>query len=324
LISAFCVTIANLLVSLSSSFTSILAFRFLTGVFLAGVYPTSMKIVSTWFERKRGFAMGILLAALTLGSGAPYLFNLTFVQNWKILMNISTALSFTGTILILLFVKEGPLHKGTSKFSFKNIKNVILNKSSRYANYGYFGHMWELYAMWTWLPLMLRTSYELANPGKDPTVYFSLGAFAIFFLGGIGTAFGGKLADKYGRTKFNIIMLTVSGISSIVIGLVFFNPTLVIIVALIWGLTVIPDSPQYSSMITELSEKKLLGTALTLQTSIGFLITLISIYLIPIVQKAVGWNFTFMILTIGPILGIISLLKLRSFPESRKIAHGKK
>jgi len=323
-ISAFLGALANIGAIFFSSFESIIIFRFLTGFFLAGVYPTSIKIITTWFKESRGLAVGILLGALTLGSGLPYIFNLTGIPDWKILLSFSSGLSIIGGILVMLLVKEGKFDAGKTKFSFENIKKIVRNKPLRLASYGYFGHMWELYAMWVWMPLFLKSVYEISYPGKDATIFFSIGAFSIFLLGAGGSVFGGALADRYGRTKFNIYMLTISGISSILISFVYPNPYLVLIVALIWGLTIIPDSPQFSSMISELSDSKLVGTALTLQLTIGFLITIVSIILVPIFIEILGMRFAFSFLFIGPILGIWSLVKLRQLPDSKKIAHGKK
>lgn len=323
-VSAIFGAVANAGAIFVGSFELIMILRFFTGFFLAGVYPTSMKITATWFKGKRGLAIGILLGALTLGSGMPYIFNLTGIPNWRILLSLSSGFSLVGAFLVMLYVKEGPYSVERTKFSFGNIITIVKNKGVRLAAYGYFGHMWELYAMWIWLPLFLKSAYEITYPGKDATLFFSLAAFSIFSLGACGSIIGGFLSDKYGRTKFNISMLVISGISSILIGIVYPNPYLILTIALIWGLTIVPDSPQYSSMITELSDPKLIGTALTLQLAIGFLITIGSIILVPIVVENFGWSFAFSFLFIGPLFGIWALLKLRSLPESMKIANGKK
>jgi len=323
-ISAIFGAIANVGAIFVGSFESIMILRFFTGFFLAGVYPTSMKIISTWFKEKRGLAIGILLGAITLGSGMPYIFNLSGIPNWRILLSFSSGLSLIGAFLVMMFVKEGPYSVGRTKFRFRNVITIVKNKSVRLAAYGYFGHMWELYAMWIWIPFFLKSAYEITYPGKDATLFFSLAAFSIFSLGAGGSIIGGFLSDKYGRTKFNISMLVISGISSILIGFAYPNPYLILIIALIWGLTIVPDSPQYSSMITELSDPKLIGTALTLQLAIGFLITLGSIRLVPIVVENFGWSYAFSFLFIGPLFGIWALIKLRGDPESIKIANGKK
>jgi MFS family permease len=164
----------------------------------------------------------------------------------------------------------------------------------------------------------------LSYPSGDATLFFSIGTFIVFISGALGNAFGGLLADRIGRTKFNIIMLILSGSSSLVIGFFLNNTVVALIIAVIWGITVVPDSPQYSVMITELSDQDYIGTSLTVQTSVGFGITLISIRLLPSFVHMVSWSFGFTILAIGPLIGILSLILLRKESDSTKIGQGKK
>jgi MFS family permease len=184
--------------------------------------------------------------------------------------------------------------------------------------------MWELYAFWVWIPKFLQEVYFQTNPGIDVNLYFSLGTFLVFISGAIGNMIGGRIADIIGRTKFNIIMLIISGASSLLIGFFLKNAVIALLIAIIWGLTIVPDSPQYSAMISELSDPAYIGTALAIQTAIGFVITNISIWLVPFIVGLVGWAFGFMILVLGPLFGIFSLIKLRNEPDSIKIAQGKK
>jgi len=316
--------LSNALSTFSPFFSWVVVCRLLTGIFLAGVYPTGMKMAVTWFREGRGYAVGLIITALTAGSGLPYLFNLTYFPDWRIIMNVSTVLAMISGLLVWIFVDEGPFYAGVARFDPSNIGQIVRNKALRLAGYGYFGHMWELYAMWVWIPSFLRDSYLHSYPGSDPTSFFSMGTFLVFIGGAIATGFGGKIADAYGRTTFNIILLVLSGVSSLLIGLFFDKPLIALLIAVFWGVTVIPDSPQYSSMITELVEPVYVGTALTLQTAVGFLLTIFSIKILPIFVREVGWSYGFTILALGPVIGIISLFRLRRLPDSEKIALGKR
>ena len=323
-LNAFLAALGNLLAAFSPNFIFFTTFRFITGFFLAGVYPTSMKLISSWFKRNRGFAIGILLGALTAGSGLPYIFNLTGLPNWRILLSISSLLALIGSILIYIFIQEGShLVKG-AKFQFSNIKELFSKKSVRYANYSYFGHMWELYAFWVWIPKFLQEVHSRTNPGISVNLYFSMGTFLVFVFGALGNIIGGKVADNIGRTKFNIIMLVISGFNSLIIGFFLNNAVAALLIAIIWGLTIVPDSPQYSAMISELSNPAYIGTALAIQTTFGFALSNISIWLLPIIINLTGWTYGFMFLAVGPFFAIFSLMKLRNEPDSQLIAQGRK
>ncbi|MFX1323594.1 MAG: MFS transporter [Promethearchaeota archaeon] len=316
--------LGNFFAALSPNFLFFVIFRFFVGFFLAGVYPTSMKLISSWFKRKRGLAIGILLGALTAGSGLPYIFNLTGSPNWRILLGFSSFLALLGALFILVFIQEGHHVIQGARFQFSNLKHLFSKKSVRLANYAYFGHMWELYAFWVWIPKFFQEVYDRTSLGIEVNLYFSLGTFMVFICGALGNMIGGRIADNIGRTKFNIIMCLISGTCSIIIGFFLNNAFLALIIAIVWGLTVVPDSPQYSAMISELSDPAYIGTALAVQTAIGFAITNISIWLFPVMVDLIGWVFGFTFLVLGPIFSIYSLNRLRREPDSQKIAQGKK
>lgn len=211
-----------------------------------------------------------------------------------------------------------------AKFQFSNLKEILGKKSTRLANFSYFGHMWELYAFWVWIPKFLQEVHSHTRPGIDINLYFSLGTFLIFVSGALGNVIGGKIADNIGRTKFNIIMLVISGSSSLIIGFFFNNAILALVIAIIWGLTIVPDSPQYSVMISELSDPAYIGTALAIQTALGIAIANITIWLLPVIVDLTSWIFGFGFLVLGPLIGTFSLIKLRKEPDSELIAQGKK
>ncbi|KON31363.1 hypothetical protein AC482_00945 [miscellaneous Crenarchaeota group-15 archaeon DG-45] len=316
--------LCNSIPSVAPTLPAALLSRFLTGAFLAGVYPTGMKLAATWFREGRGFAIGVIVASLTVGSGLPYLFNLTGIPDWRAILNVSTGLSALGGAMVWALVEEGPYIAGVSRFDPRIVRRIIGDRALLLANLGYFGHQWELYAMWVWMPLFLRESYLHRYAGSDPTWFFSAGSFLIFLAGALATGAGGRLADAYGRTAFNMLLLAMSGAGALTVGLFFDRPYAALAVAVFWGATVIPDSPQYSSMVTELADRAYVGTALTLQTAVGFLLTIVSIRIVPVMVRAVGWSHCFTVLAPGPLVGILALYLLRRHPDSRKIALGKR
>ncbi|MHA2089868.1 MAG: MFS transporter [Candidatus Kariarchaeaceae archaeon] len=319
--------IANILIIFTPSFATIWLLRFLTGVFLAGIYPVGMKLTASHFKENRGLAVGILLSALTAGSGLPYLFNLFGEPDWKVVLVLVSIQSIVCGFIVLIFITEGPFLGPTTKFQMSAVRKIYSSRSVRLANYGYFGHMWELYAFWVWIPFMMKESYELAFPDasdSEITQFFSIGSFLVFFTGALANIGGGYIADRVGRTKFSIIMLSISGTSSVIIGFMFSKPYLVLLVAIIWGITIIPDSPQYSTMVSEVSDQSLVGSALTIQTAIGFALTSISVQLLPHLKSAFGWETAFVFLAPGPILGIIALIQLRREPDAIMLAQGNK
>jgi len=314
-VSVFLGAILNaLLILVDYAFFGILL-RILTGITLAGVYPIAVKVLSQWFPKKRGFAIGILIAALTLGSSLPHFVIMFFSSlNWKLVIICTSVLALLSAIIVTYILEDAPIMSEKSPFSLKLIKKVVTNKPVMLANYGYFGHMWELYAMWTWLPAFLSASFSAYSP-EFPHWFIALSSFiSIGIAGGIGCVVGGLISDKIGRANLTIISMFISAICSILIGFTFGQFIwITLIICMIWGMSVISDSAQFSAAVSEIAEVEYVGTALTFQMCIGFLITIFSINLIPIIQRIVGWEWVFTILAIGPILGIVFMVKYRRY-----------
>lgn len=322
-VSAFAGAAVNALFALSAhGLPAGLALRFLTGFFLAGVYPPGMKIMATWFRRGRGMALGILVGALTLGKAAPYLVNALGSARWRSNVLFVSVLALVAGFLVLFFVRDGPFALPRARFDIHQIGRVFRNRGVRLADFGYFGHMWELYAMWTWIPVMVRAS--LAERGSPPAAAEAI-SFLVIGSGAAGCVLAGLVADRVGRTIVTSVAMAVSGSCCLAIGLFYGgSPALLAAVATIWGATVVADSAQFSACVTELGDPQYMGTALTIQTSVGFLLTMASIQLIPILVAHVGWRFAFAALAPGPAFGVWAMLRLRSLPEAVKIAGGRR
>jgi MFS family permease len=299
-----------------------IALRFVTGMSLAGVYPPGMKIMATWFNRSRGMALGVLVGALTLGKASPYLINTLGSTNWRMNVLFVSLLALIGGGMVLLFVDNGPHAMPGAKFDWKQAAKVFQNRGVRLASFGYFGHMWELYAMWAWLPVMIRASVGMHS---GPPRFAELASFLVIGCGAIGCVMAGLLADRIGRTLVTSWAMIISGSCCVLIGFQFGGHWLpLVIFAAVWGASIVADSAQFSTCITELGDPRYIGTALTIQTCIGFLLTSISIELLPRVVNLVGWQYAFIVLAPGPVFGVLAMLRLRRLPEAVKIAHGRR
>jgi len=320
--SAFLAALSTALIGLiATSFPFALFLRLLTGIFLVGVYPVGMRIISTWTKEDRGLGIGLMVGALTIGSASPHIVNaLGGVGDWKMVIYSAAGLAALGGLLALLFVEDGPYRTSTPKFNWKYVGQVVRNRELVLANAGYLGHMWELFAMWAWIQVFLTASFHAVGLNE---VWASAVAFVVIGIGGLGSIIAGQLADKFGRTTVTIASLVTSGVCSIVVGFLFGgNPILLVILCLIWGFAIVADSAQFSAAVSELCQKEYTGTALTLQTSLGFLLTLVTIRLVPTLEGLFGWNWAFAFLALGPIVGIWAMYALRKSPEAVKLAGG--
>ncbi len=296
-----------------------LGLRALTGAALAGVYPSGLKVMAGWFRSGRGMALGVLVGALTIGSAGPHLIRgLGF--DWRGVVLGASALALVGVAIMQWGVADGPYETTTGRFSFGMVGNILRNRGWRLSTYGYLGHMWELYAMWTWTAAFLSAS-ALASGWSDGWV--PTATFAVIAVGGAGAWIAGAVADRRGRTLVAGTSMAVSGSCALLTPVVYaIAPPLTVALFLVWGFAVVADSAQFSTMATEVSSESERGTALTLQTAIGFLLTLITIRGVPVLADAWGWQWAFPILAIGPMLGIAAMVTLKRSPHAAQIAGG--
>jgi MFS family permease len=305
--------VANGLVLVSGGLAWALVWRFATGACLAGVYPPAMKMISTWFRARRGLAVGTVVGALTVGKALPYLVHAFPGAGVVPVTLTASAGALLAALLVWVGYDDGPYPFPPRAFSWGLVGEVVRERRWRLATGGYLGHMWELYAAWTWLPVFIAASVAAHDPaaGAHGASVASGVAFAALAIGGLGCVWGGLAADRHGRAWLVTVAMTLSGLCALGIGLTFgASLWLLVPVALAWGFFVIADSAQFSVLVTESVPAHAVGTALTLQTSLGFLLTAVTIQLVPPLAAAVGWRWAFTFLALGPVAGIASIRRL--------------
>jgi MFS family permease len=321
-ISSLAAAAANLAVAVVSGTAAALPLRFATGFFAAGVYPPAMKVVASHFQRGRGVAIGLMIGGISLATATPHLVNGLGGLDWRAVIVATSAFSLVGGVLVLLLVRDGPFPFPRARFEPRFVFRAFRDPAIRLVNVGYFGHMWELYAMWSWFGLYLAASLAAAGAGDERAAAF--GTFVAVGAGALGCYVGGVLGDRWGRTRTTALALALSG-ACCALSAVFFGaaPLLVIAFGIVWGIAVIADSGQFSTMTTELADQAYVGTALTIQTAAGFLLTVATIWIVPLARDAVGWQWAFLVLAPGPALGVLAMLRLRDRPEAARIAGGR-
>ncbi|MBW3660806.1 MAG: MFS transporter [Gemmatimonadetes bacterium] len=314
---------ANALLLVAGGATTAIPLRFATGAFLAAVYPPAMKSMATWFRAGRGTAIGVLVGALTIGSATPHLVNGLGGEDWRVVVVTTSILTLLGGVVAEVAGSEGPFPFPRARFDPRMAGRVMADRGVRLASFGYFGHMWELYAMWSWFLVFsgdVLAFHEVADAGRRA----AFATFAVIAVGAGGCWLGGRWGDRWGRTRTTILAMSVSGACALTIGaMVSFPPLLVLAIGLVWGVSVVADSAQFSTAVTEVADQRYVGTALTLQTAIGFTLTVATIWLVPLVRETVGWWGAFAILAPGPALGVLAMERLRRSPEATRIAGGR-
>ncbi len=302
--------IANVVVVLGNSFGVAVVARLATGAFLAGVYPPSLKAMSTWYREGRGMALGVMVGALTIGSALPHLVNSIGGVDWRITLVVVSAMTMTGGIVAERLCCDGPYATGAANFDPTQLRAIFANRDFRLASAGYFGHMWELYAMWAWIAAFYLDVFESARVA-------SFVAFLVIAAGALGAVYAGIMSDRRSRSDAAALAMRWSASAAVVAGFLLDAPLPIVVgIGLVWGFWVVADSAQFSAIVTEVTDPRYVGTALTVQLAAGFVLTIFTIFLVPVVRDAYGWGWAFFMLAPGPMLGAWAMRALRLGPRN--------
>jgi MFS family permease len=313
---------------LATDLPTSIGLRALSGAGIAAVYPVAMKVLAGWFDRDRGYAVGILIGAITLGSAVPHALRAGGAivgVDWRVVVVAGSLPALLAALMALRSVSEGPHSIPAARLSLRMARAALADPAVRLANLGYLGHMWELYAMWTWVPAFVAASLMLS--GEASAQQASAVAFLVVGAGAVGCIGAGALADRVGRTTVTIGAMALSGSSAIAAGLLFGAPTAVVLaVVVVWGITVVADSAQFSTAVSELAPVGTAGSALAVQTAVGFLLTGVTIVGVGLIDPSdrLSWFVAFAALAVGPAVGIIAMRRLRSRPEAVRMAGGRR
>ncbi|HEX9938431.1 MAG TPA: MFS transporter [Longimicrobium sp.] len=312
-VSALLAAAANLALVRAGGFEPALAARFATGFFLAGVYPPAMKMVATWFRSARGVAIGTVVGALTVGKATPYLLNAFPGLQWRTVVAAASAGAVVAAVLVAAGYRDGPFPFARRPFAWARAADVVRHRPTRLAIGGYLGHMWELYAMWTFIALFFHDFFTRQGVGPvQATARAGVVGFAVIAAGGVGSVLAGRWADRLGRERVTVWAMAASGTCALAMGWLLDAPAaLAVAVAVVWGFAVVADSAQFSAVVTEVAPEHAVGTALTLQTALGFLLTSATISAVPPLREVGGWPLAFGVLALGPAAGIAAMLRLR-------------
>ncbi len=298
--------------------------RVLSGVCLAGVYPPALKLAATWTRRGRGLALGLVVGALTVGSASPHLLRALVPEApWRFVVLASAALAAAAALLLLAGLRQGPFRQPPARFDPRFALDVLRRPGTRLAVLGYLGHQWELYGMWAWTPLFTAQAVQRAGGGAALAGGLAFGVIAV---GGVGAVAAGVAADRLGRCRVASGALALSGAAALTAAALVDAPLWALVpVLMVWGLSVVADSAQFSAAVSELCPPRYVGTALTMQVSVGFLVTALSIQTLGLLlDGAPNWALAFAALAAGPLVGVAAMLGLRRRPESIRMAGGRR